>query len=219
MSSSGGGDAASILLHEVYAAELRVHAVMLIWLGYQRLKQGTLAGAEEDDITGELVREMKFVVQDPESPPWVEHYEIDEQVRQNVPGKRGKGRPIMDIEVERHQRGPRPRLGFEAKRLGRGHATGGYLGSEGMSAFLSGYYPTTHGEAGMIGYVQEETSAVWSGRIADEITRNPNVHRLAMGGALHNFDPGPAMPAFRSAHSTTDGKPLVMIHVLLSFVA
>ncbi len=217
MTNSGHGDALSILLHEVYAAELRVHAVTLIWLGYRRLKIAALCTAEEDDITGELVRAMKLVVQDPSSPDWVDHYEIREQVPQNVAEKRGKRRPKMDIEVERHQRGPRPCLGFEAKRLGRGAAIGGYLGSEGLGAFLGGYYPTTHGEAGMLGYVQEKTRDEWSARLGQELSVNSSRHRIARGGELQAFHVEVAMPAFRSGHTDTAGKPLLVIHVLLAF--
>jgi hypothetical protein len=217
MTDSGHGDALSNLLHEVYAAELRVHAVRLIWLGHRRLKIATLCKAEEDDITGELVRAMKLVVQDPSSPDWVDHYAIREQSPQNVGGKWGKRRPRMDIEVERHQRGPRPCLGFEAKRLGRGKAIGGYLGSEGPGAFLGGHYPTTHGEAGMLGYVQEKTSDEWSAKLGQELSVNSSQHRIAQGGELQALNVEVAMPAFCSGHTDTAGKLLLMIHVLLVF--
>ena len=56
MTKTEGDNAVAILLHEVYIAELRVHAVTLIWLGYRRLRPTAFATAEEDDITGELVR-------------------------------------------------------------------------------------------------------------------------------------------------------------------
>ena len=128
----------------------------------------------------------------------------------------------MDIEIERHHRGPRPCLGFEAKRLGHGYTIGGnrgYLGDEGLAAFLSGYYPTTHGEAGMLGYVQEKTSEEWSAKLAKELSRNSIKHRIAEGGELQAFIAGPAMPAFCSAHTGADGKRLLVIHVLLAFAA
>src|SRR5208337_5586090 len=99
-------------------------------------------------------------------------YEVREQVPLNVHEKHGKRRPKMDIEVERHRRGIRPCLGFEAKRLGRGETVGGYLGSEGLTAFLTGYYPTTHGEAGMLGYIQERTNDEWSAKLARELSLN-----------------------------------------------
>jgi hypothetical protein len=219
MTNSGDGDAAPILLHLAYAEELRVHAVTLIWLGYRRLNAASMATSEEDDITGELVREMELVAEDPSSPDWVEQCEIHEQTRQNVAGERGKERPIIDIEIRRHRRGPRARLRFEAKRLGRGYTIGGYLGNEGLAAFFSGYYPTTHGEAGMLGYVQEKTCDEWSAKLARELARNSIKHRVAEGGELQAFNAEQAMQAFRSAHTDVGGKPLLVIHVLLAFAA
>jgi hypothetical protein len=217
MTKAAEGNAAALLLHEVYIAELRVHAVTLIWLAYRRLDAMAFVTAEEDDITGELVRAIRFVLQQPTSPDWVDHYEVSEQVPKNVAGKRGRRRPILDIEVERHQRGSRPCLGFEAKRLGRGKAIGGYVGSEGLGAFLTGYYPTTHGEAGMLGYVQERTNDEWATKLANEFSRNATQHRVVPSGELQPFDVDRTMPGFCSGHSDAKGKSLLVVHVLLSF--
>ena len=217
MMNSVDGDTASILLHQVYATELRIHAITLIWLGYRRLNAVSLAKAEEDDITGELVREMELVGEDPSSPDWVEQCEVHEQTRQNVADKRGKDRPIIDIEIRRHLRGPRARLRFEAKRLGFGHTLSAYLGDDGIAAFFSGYYPTTHGEAGMLGYVQEHTIGYWSDKLSQELSGDLSKHRIAEGGQLQSCNPEPAMPAFRSGHADAKGKLLLVIHVLLSF--
>lgn len=210
-------DAAPTRLHEVYSAELRVHAVTLIWLGYGRLKTDELCMAEEDDITGELVREMRLVAQDPSSPAWVDRYEIHEQGPQNVAGKFGKWRPKMDIEVERHHRGPRPRLGFEAKRLGRGTTIRGYLGGDGLAAFFSGHYPTTHGEAGMLGYVQEDSTDSWSGKLHKALSQKPDEHRVCAGGELKPGSTNSAAPFFCSGHSDMQTNPLLVVHVLLAF--
>jgi len=211
------GDAASNLLYDVYVAELRVHAITLIWLGYRRLPIATLGAAEEDHITGELVRAMKLVVRDPYSPVWVDHYEIREQTPQNIAERHGKCRPRMDIEVERHQRGPRPCLGFEAKRLGRGNTIGDYLGSEGLGAFLTSYYPTTHGEAGMLGYVQENGCDEWLVRIRTELSVNSSRHHIAEGGELKPMDVAHSVRAYTSGHTNTAGATLLVNHVLLPF--
>jgi hypothetical protein len=136
MSVEGERQAGEILgLHQVYIAELREHALALVWLGYQRMELGAFAVAEEDDITGELVGQMKSVIEDETAPPWANHYSIVEQVRSNATGKFGKRRPIVDVEFERHKRGPRPRLRFEAKRLCRSSGASDYLGDEGLGVF------------------------------------------------------------------------------------
>ncbi len=210
-------DGVPVPLHDIYSEQLRVDAVRLIWLGYQRLNPTSFRASEEDDITGELVRKMKLVAQDPASPDWVDRYEIHEQPPQNVAGKLGKRRPKMDIEIERHSRGPRPHLRFEAKRLGRGHAVGKYLSDEGLGAFLTGYYPTTHGESGMLGYVQEGTSIDWSAKLKQELSRDPSKHRLAENGEWRSSSSASSAPAFYSNHTDSKGNPLLVIHVLLPF--
>lgn len=204
-------------LRDVYVAELRAHAVTLLWLAYRRLDSKAFVMAEEDDITGELVRVLRFILQEPTSPNWVDRYEVREQVPQNVGERRGKRRPRLDIELERHQRGPRPRLGFEAKRLGRGTSIGGYAGSEGLGAFLAGYYPTTHGEAGMLGYIQEETTDNWTTKLAEELSCNARQHRVVVGRELRPLEIAATAPAFESGHTDMEGKHLLIIHVLLPF--
>lgn len=206
-----------VLPHLVYAEELRVHAVALIWMGHQQLAPNSFAIADEDVITGELVRAMKSVQQLADSPPWVDHYEVHEQVRQNVDAKKGKSRPMMDIEFECHRRGPRPRLGFEAKRLGRGSNVSDYLGDEGMAAFLSGYYPTTHGDAGMLGYVQERTIGDWSSRLALELANTVEKHSVVPNGDWQLLNADLKSACSRTCHVDLDGKSLVVFHVLLPF--
>jgi hypothetical protein len=214
MTDAGEFDSTPIL-HEEYRNALRVHAVSLIVLGYRRLGTGSLATAEEDDITGELVRNMRLVVADPASPDWVEHYEIREQVPQNVSNKLGKRRPRIDVEIERNVRGARPCLGFEAKRLGRGGRVSEYLGKEGLGAFLSGHYSTTHGEAGMLGYMQENDTEHWCSRFTQELERG--AHRLAANGAWNTLDSILETPLYSSTHTDSNGKPLFIVHLLLSF--
>lgn len=204
-----------ILLHEVYAIELRIHAVMLIFLGYRRLVSNSFRTAEEDDITGELVRNMKLAAQDLSSPEWVAHYEIREQIPQNTLGTLGKHRPKIDIEIERHHRGPRPCMGFEAKRLGRGNSISNYLGNDGLGRFIRGHYQTTHGEAGMIGYLQERSIEDWSSDLSDKL--KPGASNLAAGGELRTYQIDSTLPSFQSSHIDAQGKSLFMIHLFLAF--
>ncbi len=209
-----------LALHQIYAEEFRKHAIMLIWLGYRRLNAPSMVNAEEDAITGALAREMEFVAEDPESPDWVDQCEVHEQSRQHVEGKTGKGRPIIDVEIRRHCRGSRFRLGFEAKRLGpKNHTIGSYLGREGLAAFVTGYYPTPHGEAGMLGYVQEKSCDHWASKLSQKFSDDSAEHRIAADGQLQRFDIEPNMPAFRSLHIGANDKPLLVVHVLLAFTS
>lgn len=215
MNVTHSNEQAPVLPHLVYADELRVHAVMLIWLGHQRLDAGSFANTDEDVITEHLVGAMKQVQSDLASPPWVDHYEIHEQRPQNVESKHGKHRPKMDIEFERPCRGFRPRLGFEAKRLRKSTGLRDYLGDEGMAAFLTGYYPTTHGEAGMLGYVQDASISEWAARIEQPLKQSHDKHRIADDGDWKKNDDQPVMPWYSSRHTDSSSKPLRVIHVLL----
>jgi hypothetical protein len=208
---------APLALHAIYASEMRWHALSLIMLGFERVNKAQWTNAAEDNITGELVRRMKEVTQDPVSPEWVDHYEVNEQQLQNVHGKLGNARPRMDIEFERHSRGPRPRLGFEAKRLGRGAGLAAYLGADGLEAFLSGYYPTTHGEAGMLGYIQENNCEFWANTLTT--TLQGNAYGLVNGGECRslNFDGVPH--GLGSTHNDQSGSSLLVLHLLLPFVS
>jgi hypothetical protein len=218
MTNPVADDSTSILMDQVYAKQMRIHAIMLVWMGYRRLDAASMTKSQEDDITGELKRKIKEVTQDPSAPDWVDCYEVAEQVRQNAGKKRGKRRPIMDIEMERHCRGNRPHLGFEAKPLRRGKSVGAYLGEKGLGAFVSGYYPTTHGDAGMLAYVQDETSDEWSKKLAKQLSSKAKKHRVARDGQLQTFNAEDTMPAFSSGHLDKTGKPLFVIHILLSFL-
>jgi hypothetical protein len=206
-----------LLLHQVYAEQLRRHSIELIWMGHKRLNSASYASAEEDDITGMLVQEIKRVIQHPDSPEWVDHYRVHEQVPQNINAQLGKRRPKMDIEFERGGRGPQPRLGFEAKRLGRGNAVGNYLNEEGLGAFLSGYYPTTHGEAGLLGYIQDRTPAEWSAKLTSALHADLKRYQIAPAGTWRPISSNAAAPAACTIHEDSNGKSLFVVHVLLPF--
>lgn len=214
---SSSDDDTSLVLHAAYAEALRKHALTLIWMGHQRLDFASFSSSEEDDITGELVRAIKEgVCCDPTAPEWVDHYEVHEQLRQNADGKRGKRRPMMDIEIECHRRGPRPKLGFEAKRLGHGHTAKKYLGDEGMTAFLNNYYPTTHGEAGMIGYVQQATTSSWADEIFGKLLSEKAIYRVS-SDTIRTFNEDDAEEAYSTDHADPQNRPLTILHVFLPF--
>ena len=181
------------------------------------MPSASFASTEEDDITDHLVRAMREVKTDPESPGWADFYEVHEQRPQNFADKSGKRRPKMDIEFERNARGPRPRLGFEAKRLGGRHTSNGYLGEEGLAAFLEGYYPTSHGEAGMLGYIQANSVQFWSEKLSAELTDARERHRFVDWYVRPRIQPTARILHFDSQHMTQAGASLRMIHLLLSF--
>jgi hypothetical protein len=144
-------------------------------MGYKRMDSPAYVKWEEPAITGELVRVMRELIESDDTPDWAVYYSIGDDPPLNVVGKRGKSRPRVDIEFERTGvRGIRPRLRFEAKRLGKtpGHSVASYLGTDGMGCFISGKYPLTHNEAGMLGYLQSGSEKIWSEKIRGILAAN-----------------------------------------------
>jgi hypothetical protein len=92
---------------------------------------GPLSKTEEEVITEELVVAIKDAIEAPGAASWMQRYEVVDDIRVRHPKKRGKKRPRVDIEITNMRPGRRPRFHFEAKRLGKGHAVGQYVGRTG----------------------------------------------------------------------------------------
>lgn len=214
--SSASSSAEQPGLDVAYRHALRTHALILVALGYTRMTPARFVDSEEDAITGELTKEMKVALEDEAAPDWMQNYSVQEQVRSNAPGKEGKGRPIVDIEFERHKRGRRPRFRFEAKRLGPNHSAGGYFGEGGLEAFIFGYYDRTHEDAGMLGYVQSLDETKWSKKLSAQC--NQRALFLGIAEQWSAFvQEGFPKHTFRTRHHDQSGRDLDVFHVLLRF--
>ncbi len=204
---------------DAYLGELRRHAHALVAMGYARLDPRRYQDSEEPDITGELANAMQEAMEDPEAPAWADHYTLCDDPPLNVEGKLGKRRPRVDIEFQRVQHGPRPRLRFEAKRLDPGHPATIYLGAEGMGCFLSGRYPAPTGEAGMLGYVQSGNEDVWASKIRTRLGTHARDYSMAPDGEWARQAIVTRMKhTYRTRHLGGDARRLLTIHhVLLRF--
>jgi hypothetical protein len=136
----------------------------------------------------------------------------------NAPKRKGKSRRRVDIEIERGEHGPRPRLQFEAKRLYSGSPVGQYLGEDGMWLFISGEYAAGQIDGGMLGYVQEDTSADWAAKIAEKMNGDAHVYRIIAGGEFAAFPTAELDSTHRSAHRRLKNlEPITIHHTLLMF--
>jgi len=161
---------------------------------------------------------MKAVIEETSSPPWVERYSVSEQVRSNVQGNVGKCRPIVDVELEQHKRGKRPRLRFETKRLCKTSSVTDYLGPDGLEAFLSGYYSRTDSAAGMLGYVQTQTEKIWAGKLGTKLIAP--AYRIIKDGNWTQLNILSASPyTYQTIHADDESQQLFIFHTLLSFGA
>lgn len=208
-------------IRATYAMALRYHAHELVALGYQRMNNSRYVDWEEPAITGELIRFIREVMESDSAPAWAVYYAIGDDPPLNVAERYGKSRSRVDIEFERTGvRGPRPRLRFEAKRLGKTkeHTVSAYLGADGMGCFISGKYPLTHEEAGMLGYVQSGSEKEWSDQVENALTKK---------GPAYSTVPPPYQQqnvcslkyTYVSHHSSLSPKSIIVILARLSAAA
>ncbi len=204
-----------------YQTAFRKKVFKLLKMGYDRLDIVSFKDAEEEDITGEIVRKINEILEDRGSPPWVSYFAIHEDPSINAVGRKGKRRKRIDIEFERVCHGPRPRYPFEAKRLCTNtHATmGKYLGSEGLGEFLSGSYARDKIEAGMIGYIQSDTPEFWAAKAQKTFLDETEKIKACPDG---NWADVPIIDrlthCFRSKHHrTSEEGPITLYHTFLVF--
>ena len=192
----------------------------LIALGHARLSAPSLSAAQETEITGELVREIKAVLQHDAAPGWMAHFYVADDPPQNAPNRLGKARRRVDIEFERGgQRGFRPRLHFEAKRLYRSGSVSDYLGAEGLGLFVAGEYASTQDVGGMIGYVQSDQPAIWVEKIRNGLAADAARFGFRVPPGLVAVSLSASLELTQLSHHDriAVGRPVAIYHTFLRF--
>lgn len=218
LSAGRGGAGASQDSNEYWDA-FRRNVFRLLAMGYERLDSSQYSSSEETDITGELVKAIRQVAEDPASPQWAMPFAIHDDPPLDDSKRLGKRRKRIDIQFEFTDTRPHPRYCFEAKRLSRKSHTGAYRGPKGMGEYLAGNYAGDSHEAGMLAYVQTENQSTWARRISNVIgkretalilTQDGNWTRVNMIAELEHI--------YRTKHSRPAvGRPITLYHILLSF--
>lgn len=204
---------------EEYWKGFRRRVFTLIRMGYNRLDSTKYKSSEEPDITGELVKEMKTVTDDP-SPEWISRFVVHDESRINAPDRSGKRRKIVDILIQLTRRGPNPHYYFEAKRLsGKTFTVGKYLGKTGIGEFISGNYAFNENEAGMLGYVQSENPEEWASKILFEFKKNKASIQVCSGGEWSHVKVISDLDhCYCSRHKRPSiGRSITVYHLLLDF--
>ena len=175
--------------------------------------------AQEEDITGELVRAVDSVLNNTNAPPWTDSFSIHEEPRIHAPNRKGKRRRRLDIRIDSSEIRPRSRLRFEAKRLGPNHGASKYLGTDGLQCFLEGKYARDDNTGGMLGYVQEGTCKEWAQKIGASIAKEKKKHYLTKTGSWRSVRITDKVPfTYRSDHNRPKvGRPIEIYHTLLCF--
>ncbi|MDA3918298.1 MAG: hypothetical protein PF690_15175 [Deltaproteobacteria bacterium] len=203
-----------------YQKAFRKYVFKLLKMGYDRLDAISLQDSEEEDITGEIVREINDILEYRGSPQWVRNFAVHEELRINDPDRRGKRRKRIDIEFEWVCHCPRHRYPFEAKRLCvNTHPIGEYVGSAGLGEFLSGNYAQDKIEAGMIGYVQSDTPESWAAKVQNKFEKDSEIIKACPDGNWTNITIiGGLTHCFRSKHHrVAEKRPITLYHVSLIF--
>lgn len=134
--------------------------------GYALLDAPAYHSSEEDEITGDLAREMmNHIAASPES--WMRCCQVHDQHPVTAPGgprttrRVGKRRPKIDLQLVVNTGTGFTCFSWEAKRLGKGHGLAAYLGPAGLGCFLTGQYASDCDSGGMLGYAQTGDAASW----------------------------------------------------------
>ena len=191
----------------------------LLAMGYARLDAASFRSEEETVITGELGLAITEMLESADAPPWAQHFAASEEQPVNAPGRSGKRRRRVDIEVIKTQRGRRPRMQFEAKRLHDSGSVSEYLGADGLGLFLAGEYAAAHPDAGMLGYVQMGGSADWADKIGSRLNGDCGRYKVTGGGAFRQHHLTPLLEStYRSQHNRrSTGNPITIFHTFLRF--
>jgi hypothetical protein len=113
---------------------------------------------------------------------------------------------------------PRPRFHFEAKRLGPKNRVGAYLGKDGLGCFVTAQYARESDEAGMLGYVQNDTCDAWVRKIESSLHKNRARHRMVKGTS---WEPCSVIDELSNSYLTRHNRPTLgpirVYHTLLLF--
>ena len=194
----------------------RVH--QLLELGYQKLNPTDWSTAEETAITGEIVRAIDEILDNP-SQSWFQHFSVHDDPPVNAPGRLGKRRKRLDIKIVSSQRTPRSKFSFEAKRLGKRNLVSGYVGSDGLRCFLRGDYAAAEDDAGMLGYVQSDTSESWAAKIQAKLEASRSGFDICSTYTWREcqMEAGPSH-IYQTRHNRVSlGRPIDIYHTLLVF--
>lgn len=203
-----------------YQRSFRKKIFTLLNMGYGRLDVASLTNSEEEDITGEIVKEINEILEDRESPSWVSSFAVHEELRINEPDRKGKRRKRVDIDFEWICHGPRQHYSFEAKRLRvNSHPIGEYVGLSGLGEFISGNYAHGGIEAGMIGYIQSDTPESWASKILKKFKKEPEIIQACSDGGWADITIVDGLKhCFRSKHHRpTIGRPITIYHIFFVF--
>jgi len=203
---------------EEYWPPFRQHVHELLAWGYEDAKRRILQHHEEEEITGFITEAIQNRLVTSDCPRWCERYALKEN--NPVPGKglTGKRRKVPDFIFELTVP-PRPEYIFEAKRLRTESSfREGYYFQKGLARFLREEYASRYLEAGMIGYMQCDTSNEWIERLKRYLQHDAEHDgKLNVKLSLYDVQVFPAIfQEWVSEHTRPTGNDIAIYHILLN---
>ncbi len=209
----------SALADEFQTSFLR-NALELLLIGYENLPTSDRSKWQEEEITGELCREIQEYLDMPDSPGWTRRYSLHEDPPVHSSYRKGKKRRRIDFRIEETHRRPRHKFGVEAKRLrSDSHNVGKYCGQDGMGCFVSGEYSSQQNIGGMLGYVQSGTVDQWESKVGAKIKKDAKTLHVRNGRTWENASgANPINQCHLSEHDRPSlNKPILIYHLMLNF--
>jgi hypothetical protein len=205
-----------------YEVAFHRYALFLIIAGQKALVESGVNcfDVDEEDITGDLTDYTNKYINSLSSPDWTKHYRVQEELRENAKGKKGKHRQRIDIVCILTGRKPHRLVKFEAKRLKRpGFPVGKYVGRTGLGEFISGDYAPQCNTAGMLGYIQSDDCDYWAKQIPDALNKKKKEVHLTKDGQWQKACLENVNDCYKTRHNRpTVKRELLVYHLLLDFV-
>lgn len=202
-----------------YWSTYRRHIHTLLAWGYADSRDKVQVKDDETAITGFIAEAIQNRLDSPDSPLWCDQIVIKDDPPIPGGGRTGRRRWRPDLIFESVERRPRPKYHFEAKRLRKQQGIADYLGEDGLQCFISGRYAHESAEAGMLGYIQCDTTSTWVARLQsaiDQDCQNKNEHLLV--SPQLSVQVVAAFPQeWLSQHNRHTGKCIVIHHLLLDY--
>ena len=199
---------------DAYRSTFIKHVHLLVWQGYSRLNRQQLQTMHEPAITGLICEQIEHILDDPNSPSWVDDYEIHDDPPVHAPTRQGKNRRRVDLKLASRRYRPRARFCFEAKCLNKTAGVADYLGPDGLGQFISGGYALGDSQAGMLAYVQLEDCETWCSKIEKQL--NVRKHQIANGGNWTQLTITVQLQhCFRTIHRRVPRSQIELFHTML----
>lgn len=200
-----------------YATSFIRKSHRILKAGYDRMNPSAYASSDEEDITGDLTKEMQDELQEANAPSWCKHFWATEEVHAHHATLKGKNRKRFDIEIIKSQTGKRPKLRFEAKRLRTSSDVGKYLGSSGLGCFRDGSYGADNDVVGMIGYVQRGATVAHAKSIESMLSGSPEKYGIDGTPVWEPQAMTAGLETYRSRHLRESLPSADVLHTMLNF--